>query len=212
MRLRSTASIFGLRKKYVQEKKSEGHATQRNALTEKTDEKSVFCWFRSSNFPRRFHRRCSLSTPPAPSPNFSPFFSLLLSFLQESRIKVPGAGVVAAQDARDGDGGVELLGEAGAGALGPDARVLILAKEDVAGAGVVVVPDLPPGRVDDARHAGALERDLRVLPPGAAEVEGAVGDLVAVRGVDGAAVEDVVRLVGRGLAAVGCLRTVSLVF
>lgn len=123
--------------------------------------------------------------------------------LHVSGVVVGRAGVAAAQNAGGSNGSAQLLGEAGASALGSDSSVLVLSEEDVGGARVAVVPLLPACRVDDAGHGGLLEDDLGVLAPGTAEVVGAIGDGVSGGGGDVAAVEDVLGLVGRAGTAIG---------
>lgn len=129
---------------------------------------------------------------------------MVLLFLHVRSVVVTSTGVAGAENAGDGDSGAELLGEGGAGSLGADASVAVLAEQDVAGAGIAGAPDRPALGVDDASHGGLLVDDLSVRTPWTAEVEGAIGNSGTGGSGNGAAVEDVFGL-GRGAGgAVGC--------
>lgn len=117
-------------------------------------------------------------------------------------VSVNPVGIVGAQDGPDIEGRGQGGSEAGAGARGAVAGVVVLLEGDVVGVGLTGAPLLPAGRVDDVAEAAALEGDTGVVLPGAAEVDGAL-TRVGRAGLDGRVGDDVVRDVVFRVTAVG---------
>lgn len=101
------------------------------------------------------------------------------------------------------DGGIQLLTKARPGPARARTGVSVLAKLNVAGILIAVVPDMPASRIDHVGHAGLLEGHASVLAPRTTEVIGSRGDIVTGSGGDGAAVEDVVGWVARRITTRG---------
>lgn len=127
----------------------------------------------------------------------------LLESLRRQVASVNPVGIVASQNIGDVDGLAQSSSEAGSGTLRSLAAVVVLREGNILCVGLAGAPLFPAHAGDDIAHLGVLEGHTRILRPGAAEVNGALANIVAISSLDGGLVDHVVAVAVLAWAAAG---------